>query len=540
MWLSSWLRKRSWNRAGRYQAKRRPPAPRFRPRLEALEDRCLPSAGVLDPTFGSGGTVTTSFGKSTEAAAMAIQRDGKIVAAGSIEITSSTTTGYFTLARYNPDGSLDTGFGSKGKVTTQIGTRCSANAVALQPDGKILEAGMTLSNVADAALIVRYNSDGSLDKTFGQKGLVTTIIAQGSVVWSLDMVTVNGVTKILAAGDVYLGATSEWVTGLARYNLDGSLDTSFGSGGEVVTNIGPTDGPGAFRQASLVQGDGKIVVAGNVYVNNSSTREFALARFNTDGSLDATFGSGGVVYTAITGALGDSAEALAVALQSNGDIVAGGASGGYEWALARYTPSGALDPSFGSGGIVLTPEDGFVNGLAIQADGKIVAVGSRSSTSVLARFNPDGSLDATFGSGGLVSQSFGQGDTAVALQADGKIVVTAANNGNFGLARYLPSAPQVGSFTASPNPVTAGTNLTLAASNLSDANPGATVTQVAFYYLDGSGAQQLLGYGTQGSPGAWTFTFTVTLAPGSYTLLDQAEDSYGVFGDPLALTVAVQ
>jgi uncharacterized delta-60 repeat protein len=503
-------------------------------RLEALEDRCVPSAGMLDPTFGSGGTVSTSFGKSTEADAMVIQPDGKIVAAGSIEIPQTLNVGYFDLARYTPDGSLDATFGSKGEVTTKFGVRVSASAVALQPDGKILEAGFSLTSAGDAFIIVRYNSNGSLDNTFGKKGVVSTIIGQASKALSLDVETVNGVPKIVVAGDVWT-TSGAGVVGLARYNLDGSLDTSFGSGGEVVTNIS-TDV--SFGLASLVQADGKIVVAGNTTIPGS--REFAVARFNTDGSLDATFGSGGVVYTAITGAYGSSAEAIAVALQSNGDIVAGGATGGYEWALARYVPNGALDPSFGPSGIVLTPEYGLVHGLAIQPDGRIIAAGASYSSSVLARYNPDGTLDTTFGSGGIVAGTFGQGDTAVALQSDGKILATAVNSGNFGLARYLPSEPQIGSFTASPNPVTAGSSLTLTASNITDGNAGSTITQVAFY-VQINGTNTRLGDSTQTSSGVWTLASTNTfgLSAGTYMLFAQAEDSYGVFGDPVALTLAV-
>ena len=108
------------------------------------------------------------------------------------------------------------------------------------------------------------------------------------------------------------------------------------------------------------------------------------------------------------------------------------------------------------------------------------------------------------------------------------------------MARFLPSAPQVGSFAASAYTVSSGSSVTLTASNISDGNPGATVTQVAFYYVDGSGNQQLLGYGTQTSPGVWTFSFTVSLAPGSYTLYAQATDSFGAVGDPVALTLTVQ
>jgi len=108
------------------------------------------------------------------------------------------------------------------------------------------------------------------------------------------------------------------------------------------------------------------------------------------------------------------------------------------------------------------------------------------------------------------------------------------------LVRFLGSAPQVGSFTASPNPVTSGSSTTLTASNISDGNPNSTITQVAFYYIDSTGTQQVLGYGTSDGLGDWTLSFTVSLLPGTYTLYAQAQDSYGAFGDPLALTLTVQ
>jgi hypothetical protein len=135
----------------------------------------------------------------------------------------------------------------------------------------------------------------------------------------------------------------------------------------------------------------------------------------------------------------------------------------------------------------------------------------------------------------------------MALEPDGRVVLAgiARPSGttyptDVALARFLASAPQVGSFTASPNPVLSGSSLTLTASNITDGNPNSTVTQVAFYYIDGSGTQQLLGYGTQTSPGVWTFTFTVNLAPGTYTLAAQATDSFGAIGDPFAIALTVQ
>jgi hypothetical protein len=122
-------------------------------------------------------------------------------------------------------------------------------------------------------------------------------------------------------------------------------------------------------------------------------------------------------------------------------------------------------------------------------------------------------------------------EAAGATGINGKVVST--------VARYLSSEPEVGSFTAGPDPVASGSSVTLTASNLTDGNPAATITQVAFY-VQVNGSNTLLGYGTQTSPGVWTFTFTVNLAPGSYTLFAQAEDSDGVFGALDALTLTVQ
>src|SRR5262249_25064189 len=151
----------------------------------------------------------------------------------------------------------------------------------------------------------------------------------------------------------------------------------------------------------------------------------------------------------------------------------------------------------------------------------------------LLRVNSDGSVDSTFGNAGLILTAITSGGAsanAVAIQADGKIVL-----GGDGLARYLPSAPQIGSFTASASTIAAGSSPTQPASNITDGNPGATVAQVAFYATDTAGNQYLLGSGTQTSPGVWTLAFTVSLAPGSYTVFAEATDSLGVLGADSAL-----
>jgi uncharacterized delta-60 repeat protein len=270
------------------------------------------------------------------------------------------------------------------------------------------------------------------------------------------------------------------------------------------------------------------------------------------------------------------AEAVVVYPQTDttgnaGKIVVAGYGGGpanyyttpFAFDLARYNPNGTLDTTFGSGGMVTAPigANSEAWAVAIQADGKVVAAGQSEPDGTghwqfaLTRYNPDGSLDSTFGAGGIVTTSVGPVSyiRAMALQPNGDIVVAGTGNGtsfsttgSFAVARYLASEPQVGSFTASPNPVTAGNSVTLTASNISDGNPAVTITQVAFY-LDSNGdsrlepgSDTLLGYATQTSPGVWTFTWsTAGWARGSYTLFAQAQDSYGVFGDPVAASLQV-
>jgi hypothetical protein len=132
---------------------------------------------------------------------------------------------------------------------------------------------------------------------------------------------------------------------------------------------------------------------------------------------------------------------------------------------------------------------------------------------------------------------------AVLFQSNGDIVTighaTISNKVVFSVARYLPSEPKIGSFTANPNPVTAGSSVTLTASNITDGNPNSTITQVTFYYYDALGNQVVLGTVTA-PDGSGNWDLTLSMTAGSYTLYAQAEDSYGVLGDPFALNVTVQ
>ncbi len=406
--------------------------------LMTLQAQAAP--GDLDPSFGNGGKVVTSIsGSNAYASDIAIQSDGKIVAVGN---SGSVNTSKFTLARYNTDGSLDITFGTGGIVATPIGDRAYALAVAIQSDGKIVAVGFTYATTD--FVLVRYNTNGSLDTTFGTGGIVrTSFAAYPGKDAALSDIAIQSDGKIVAVGGIYDYNEYESSFALVRYNTNGSPDTSFGTGGMVTTQFDSSEN-GASSVA--IQSDGKIVAAGS-----SGNSRFALARYNTDGSLDSTFGIGGKVVTSIGG---NTAGASDIAIQSDGKIVAAGISyssgNSYKFALARYNTNGSLDTTFGTGGIVVTlvGESGYAEAVAIQSNGKIVVAGDSRIGNInnfaLARYNTDGSLDTSFGTGGKILTPIGSGGAgarSVAIQPNGRIVAAGySRNGttnDFALVRYL-------------------------------------------------------------------------------------------------------
>jgi uncharacterized delta-60 repeat protein len=415
------------------------------PQVESLEGRRLLSAGDLDPSFGYGGVVTTHLGDGVDTVrSVAVQADGKIVAAGYVWHGSNTD---FTLTRYNPDGTLDGSFGSGGMVTTHFaGNSGRAYNVTLQADGKIVAAGYDGNDSTADFALARYNADGSLDDSFGSGGLVTTDFA-GSMDEAYG-VTLQADGRIVAAGLAVLGGHDAFA--LARYNADGTLDGTYGSGGRVLTTFNNSFSSLAFNLT--VQADGKVIAAGITTDIIGQRGDFALARYDTDGMLDGTFGSGGLVRTDFGGSDDD---LQAVAVQADGRTVAVGYStdrngARSSFALARYNADGSLDDSFGSGGSVMTDFGGAggvgdqARDVAIQPDGKILTVGIVSPFSfAVVRYNGNGTLDGSFGSGGLATASFaGNGGIAfsMALQDDGKVVTAgfASNDrtDDFALARF--------------------------------------------------------------------------------------------------------
>jgi uncharacterized delta-60 repeat protein len=428
----------------------RPRRDGFRPCVERLEERTLLNAGNPDPTFGVGGIASTQFIDSVdnEARAVAAQTDGKLVVAGDSGERPNLTI--VSLTRYNLDGTLDSSFGAGGKVVTHLsGVSFVVAGVAVQPDQKILVAGSSGASFG----VMRYNADGTLDTSFGTNGLVATNFSSG-LTDKANALALQGDGKFLLAGSAEQPVNFSTIFALARYNPDGTLDTTFGTGGVVTTDFG---GSNDSANAILVQPDGKIVTAGQTV--HSSNSDFALARYNAGGSLDATFGVNGLVRTDFGR---DDDEAHRIVLQVDKKLVVAGKSGILA-ALARYNPDGTLDASFGANGLLTNSFTTDVTGLALQADGQIVAGGTTGGTGdfTAARFNQlDGSTDSTFGAAGVVTGGFPDSSQALDLIVQGTKLVQVGRTDrfdtgfDFAVARYLPTGPLDPTFNATGRVVT--------------------------------------------------------------------------------------
>jgi uncharacterized delta-60 repeat protein len=407
--------------------------------------------GPLDTSFKfRGRIILTDVGDGTfEAAyAMAVQPDGKIIAVG-FSTPAVGPSSDFALVRYESTGRVDPQFGDNGRVLTDFsgtGSTDQAFAVAIDSIGRIVVAGYSSSNIGvDFAVdfaVARYNPDGTPDNTFNSTGKVLTNLGGDD---TGTAVAIDWNDKIVVAGISNAGGTSDFA--VVRYNVDGTLDTTFNANGRVLTDVGI--GSGDFATSAVIQSDGKIVVGG---LSDASgiPYDFSLIRYNPDGTLDLTFNTTGKVLTDFTGS--GSYDALqALAVQSDGKIVAVGesiSSGGLSFAVARYTTTGTLDSS------VLTAfafGNASAQAVVIQADGKIVAAGSfddgnrKGPDFALARYNMDLTLDRTFHLTGKVVTDIGGFDVAygVGIQPDGTIVAAGFSfnvkrTSDFALTRYTP------------------------------------------------------------------------------------------------------
>ncbi len=390
----------------------------------------LLAAGDLDTTFGSAGKVVTPVGPYDDYAhGVAIQSDGKIVVVG-------YTNDDWALARYNTNGSLDTSFGGTGKIITSIvGSGEHANSVAIQSNGCIVVAG-----AAGDFAVVRYYSDGTLDESFSGDGIVTTSTSSSSE-------TVNSVA-IQPDGKIVVAGNSGSHIALVRYNSIGGLDTSFSGDGIATMSFGITDR--AWGMA--LQPDGKIVAVGDCW--NGVQWDFLVVRFNADGTLDTSFSDDGRLTTAV-GTSHDNGRGVAI---QNGKIVVAGYSystegaGNADFAVVRYNTDGALDTTFSGDGkqtMPVGPSDDWAYGVALQPDGKIVVAGASADTGYnfdfsIVRYNPDGTLDMSFSGDGKLTTAMSTAEdyiNSVAIQPDGKVVVAGysyseVSHEDFAVARY--------------------------------------------------------------------------------------------------------
>lgn len=414
--------------------------------LYLLPFNSMAQAGTLDITFDTDGIVTTPFGNSAAfGRSIAIQSDGKIVVAG---YSANVGVGYFYVARYNVNGSLDTSFDVDGKVSTDFGaTYSEAHSVAIQNDGKIVVAGGSYIGTQEGFALVRYNTNGSLDTSFNGDGKLTTFL--GITFDQANCVIIQSDGKILAAGFSQNGFQTDMA--LARYDTNGNLDSTFDTDGKVTTAIGIDDDE---AKSIAIQSDGKILVAGVADSN------IAVARYNIDGSLDTTFDIDGVLTTSVTSSF-DTYTSIAnsIAVQSDGKIVVAGSSSYLPWpgtefdyfTVVRYETNGNLDNSFDSDGIVITTVLHFDSEVAksviIQSDSKILVAGEIndliSNFFALLRYNLNGTLDNTFGiDGKVLTTSIGAGSgNSIDIQSDGKIVAVGSTyypspSIDFALVRY--------------------------------------------------------------------------------------------------------
>ncbi|HKQ14213.1 MAG TPA: hypothetical protein VJT80_12330 [Steroidobacteraceae bacterium] len=329
--------------------------------------------GSLDASFGVDGLITTDIDNFTqeEARAVAVQPDGRIVVAGNIR--DSRVVGgvlsdkfFFTLVRYNADGSLDTSFNGSGKLRSEV--RGRAFAIALQSDGKIVAAGDDASDTPVSSVsnvrVARFNADGSADTSFGGQGVLTTDTTAGDV---------DGATNIVLQPDGAIVISGEFSkstgAGVARYLSNGNPDGSFGAAGKV-------DLSGAFVGEGLaLQSDGKLVLVGSKPVGTGTAAEFEVRRLNSDGSVDTTFGVGGTMNT-VFGTSRDVAQSVVV--QQNGKIVVAGLANGFQFGVARYEADGTPDANFFAGGILKVESFGIeasADTVLLQPDGKILLSG---------------------------------------------------------------------------------------------------------------------------------------------------------------------
>ena len=395
-------------------------------------------AGILDNSFNGNGLVVTSSGNgmNDNGRAVLVQDDGKIIVAG-------LSYPFIGMIRYNIDGSLDNTFGSGGIVLTPNGNDgIHALGASLQNDGKIIIGGYASGQAYYDFAVVRYNTDGSLDDSFGTDGIAIIDLGGTDIGMSIDLQS-DG--KIILGG--YSDELFMFQFALIRIDTNGTLDESFGNDGVVKTYI--EDSFNEINSV-FIQSDGRIVAAGYSSYQGWDYPDFAILRYHPDGSLDQTLNSSGIVITDFNNDSYDIAKSVGVQADGKIVAAGYSKSNSDEdIALARYNIDGSLDLTFNQTGLITTDLGSFWDegwAMVIQPDEKIVVAGFADSPTdvdyVLVRYNTDGSIDDSFGQNGIIWTDFGVGDDkskAVCLDHEGRIIA-AGYTGNLPSIEYSYSA----------------------------------------------------------------------------------------------------
>jgi uncharacterized delta-60 repeat protein len=393
--------------------------------LAMLTPRAHALPGDLDATWGTGGIVRRELATSATAWTLTEQPDGAVL----VGIRTLGSPRPIHIARHTADGALDPTFGTGGEVTTVFpGENAELEAVLVQPDGKIVAVGRTIGASTVSMTLVRYLASGALDASFGTGGIVQEFSAYTPNVFSAVLAP-DG--DILVSSTASLGGTGTDFS-VARFNGDGSRDLGFGTGGLTSVNLSAAGIPNDFGTALALQPDGKIVVAG--YFIGTASNDVALARFTAAGGLDASFGTGGVVKVVVD-PWDESIAALA--LQPDGKIVVAGtrqySPTNMDQLVMRFTAGGTLDGTFGTGGVVTTNlgDLDFATAVAVQPGGEIVTAGGGRDPvdTTLVRHTGSGALDPTFGIGGIVTTTHAGGPSSASSllrAADASLLVGGA------------------------------------------------------------------------------------------------------------------
>lgn len=437
----------------------------------------LDSHGAIDTGFGDSGTFRwASSSKADWANGVALQSDGKIVVAARIWSFETNTVSFGAL-RLTSTGHLDNGFDTDGIVTTNFVGQLqpinnSANQMALQSDGKIIVVGYASNGSDDDFALTRYEINGRLDDKFGSGGRIRTDFGATDRAYA---VAIQPDDKIVVAGYTTNGTNIAHFV-LARYTKDGVLDTTFGSSGKVIDDFGTYQYD--FGYGVVIQSNGKIVIVGDTWNGSAGNYDFGLARFNSDGSPDASFGSGGKVRTQV--GTGNDEVNGAIIDGRNRIVVYGSAEfyGHTNFALARYNSDGSPDTYFGaytpnptentSPGTVVTSlgadtTDAFITGAVSDADGELTVAGDalvngKHEFALVKYVSSNGQPDVFFGNQGIIKRDilgFGRDGHAngVALFPDGKVIAAGVYNvdgtDRFALARFNPDGTPDATFANS-------------------------------------------------------------------------------------------